>query len=110
MRGNADRQPSLTFTPSGEVEVRLPCELPFPGQEANMVARAKLVLVSAEPDLPAELNKLRADANPDKATQSPPDDLRRRVFHWRLLRIESDLSPVQSSQRPAEMGGAPGGQ
>jgi hypothetical protein len=89
------------------IELRVPCELPFPGQETSSAARGRLVVVSTDPELIRELNQLRSEANPDNATPIPPATITRRDFKWRHVRLESDMVKVQmqTQDRP----GGPGG-
>jgi hypothetical protein len=105
LRSSPDTHPILTVTES-RVEVRIPCELAAPGQDAASAARGRLVVVSDDSGLLGELKQLRAEANPDGGTGSPPADLARRNFKWRLVGLESDMVKVQM-QRPGEPGGAP---
>lgn len=112
LRNSADTHTLLTITDT-TVEVRVPCELPFPGQDTSAAARGRLVLVSLEPDLVRELNQLRAEANPDAGTSTPPPAIIRRDFKWRLVRLESDMVKVVTQQRmpatqePTDTMGAP---
>lgn len=111
LRNSPDKQALLTLTDTS-IEVRVPCELPLPGVDTNAAARGRIVVVSTDPALLAELKQLRAEANPDVGTAMPPEELFRRDFKWRIARIESDLVRVVMQQRPGEGGPpvpAPGG-
>ena len=111
LRNSTDKQAHLTVTDSA-IEVRVPCELPLPGVDANAAARGRVVVVSTDPALLAELKQLRAEAKPDDGTTMPAEELFRRDFKWRIVRIESDLVRVVMQQRPGEGGPpvpAPGG-
>lgn len=85
------------------VEVRVPCEVPLYG--SGTAARGRLVLVCSEPDVLAEVKKLRAEANPDQGTATPPPDFGKRPFRWRVARVETDLREVKVQQ---ERGGPRG--
>jgi hypothetical protein len=98
VRNSPDTTNMATITETS-VEVRIPCELPFPSSDTGAVARGKLVVVSTEPGLVQELKRLRSEANPDNGTSTPPLEILQRDFKWRLVRLESDLVKVQMVQR-----------
>jgi hypothetical protein len=78
------------------VQVRVPLEIPMPGTKSTAsAARGRIVLECTTPGIVEELRRLREAANPDEATSTQPEDIRKRVLSWKLLRIESDLKPVQ---------------
>ena len=106
LKNSLDNQPLLSVTES-MIELRVPCELPFPGQETSSAARGRLVVVSTDPELIRELNQLRSEANPDNGTPIPPATITRRDFKWRLVRLESDMMKVQmqTQDRPGVAGG-----
>jgi hypothetical protein len=107
LRNSPDTHASVVITDTA-VEVRVPCELPSVS-EGNAAARGKIVVVSDDPGLLAEIKRLKAEANPDAGTSSPPQELLKRDFRWRIARIESDMKPViVQQQRPGEPG-VPGG-
>jgi len=82
------------------VEVFVPCELPFPSAEgSSSAARCRIVVSCEDPALIEELKRLRAEANPDQGTQSPPDSFSTRNFPWRIVRLETDLNVVTLSGR-----------
>jgi hypothetical protein len=85
------------------IEVRVPCEVPLFGSAT--AARGRLVLVCTDPNVLTEVKKLREEANPDQGTATPPDGFAKRQFHWRVVRVESDLKEVKIQQGP----GGPGG-
>jgi hypothetical protein len=99
-----DGKDVLTVTDSA-VEVRVPCEVPISGTMA--AARARLVVACTEPDVLAELKRLRSEANPDQ-TVPPPQDIGTRVFKWRVVRLESDMYEVKQSGPGGLPGGPPG--
>lgn len=86
------------------VEVRVPCEVPLYG--SGTAARGRLVLTCTEPDVVAEVKKLRAEANPDQGTSTPPPDFLKRPFRWRVSRVETDFKEVKVAKEP---GGGPRG-
>jgi hypothetical protein len=106
LRNSADTHSSVHVTDTA-VEVRVPCELPFVGQDAMSAARGRLVLVSTDPKLLSEIKQLRQEANPDAGSSLPPQELRGRDFKWRVVRLESDLNKVVTQPRPGEPGGPP---
>jgi len=100
LRMSQDTQPLLSVTDSS-VEVRVPCELPSPGQETSSAARGRLVVVSTDPELLQELKQRRSEADPNHGTPTPPVEIIRRDFKWRLVRLESDMTKVQMQDRQA---------
>ncbi len=92
------------------IEVRVPCELPSPGTSGELAAsRGRVVVVCTEPDVIAELKRLRAEANPDAGSATPPPDFGQKRFRWRVARIESDLQDVKVNPQGAGGRGGPGG-
>jgi hypothetical protein len=102
-----DVHPLVTLTDSA-IEVRVPCEIPLAGKSG--AARGRVVVVCKQPEIISELNKLRAEANPDQATNVQPNLTPLRV-KWRVDRIESDMQEVEAGMqgRPGGPGMAPGG-
>jgi hypothetical protein len=97
----------MAFTDTG-IEVRVPVEIPNlqnPNPRDIAAARGRLVVVCTDPEARAEADRLRKAANPDQATTAPPDDLRRRPYPWKVLRVETDMASV--SAKPAGPGGGP---
>lgn len=94
IKGNEkiDTHNFLTVT-DNSVEVRVPCEVPLFG--SGGAARGRLVLACTEPDVVAELKRLRGEANPAQGTASPPDGFGKRPYRWRPLRVETDLMEVK---------------
>ena len=91
IKNNPDVNSTVIFSP-GVVELRLPVEIPF---DDGTSARARLVAECRDPALLAELQSLRASADPDKGTNDPPQATLARSFPWRVARIESDLYSVR---------------
>lgn len=82
------------------VEVYIPCELPFPSAEgSSSAARCRIVVSCEDPGVLEELKQLRAEANPDQATQTPPESFGTRNFPWRVVRLETDLNVITLSSR-----------
>lgn len=106
LRNTPDTRP-LVVVAGDTVEVKVPCELPFPGQDTSVAARGRLVVASAEPALAAELRRLRDEANPDRSSAEPPQDLRTREFRWRVVRVESDMARFQMPRSGEEGPGGP---
>jgi hypothetical protein len=62
-----------------------------------------------DPATLAELKQYKAAADPSKATLDAPDEVvRRRVFAWRVVRVESDMVPVSVGPMPGMPGGPEG--
>ncbi len=99
-----DKEDVITLTDTA-VEVRVPVEIPLLGK--TEVARGRVVVICTDPALLAELKQLKASANPGQGTASPPEDMVRRKAAWRVVRIESDLAPVNIVQQGGP-GGGPG--
>lgn len=98
LKNSQDRSATTTITDTA-IEVRLPCELALPGSDA-VAARCRLVIAASDPALLAELKVLKADANPDLSTISPPEALKTRSFpQLRLIRVETDLRPIANPPR-----------
>jgi hypothetical protein len=97
IKGNEKLDSQSTFSVTDvAVEVRVPCEVPLYG--SGTAARGRLVLVCTEPDVLADVKKLLAEANPDQGTGSPPPDLGKRPYRWRVARVETDLKEVKAQQ------------
>jgi hypothetical protein len=99
-----DAHALVTLTDTA-IEVRVPCEIPIPGKPG--AARGRVVVVCNQPEVIAELNKLRDSANPDQGVAEPPNQ----PVKWRVARIESDMQEVESTVygRQGTGGGPPGG-
>ncbi|HSQ57620.1 MAG TPA: hypothetical protein VLM40_18000, partial [Gemmata sp.] len=90
------------------VEVRVPCEMSALAPGGGFAYRARVVLSCTEPDVIAELKRLRASADPDSGTVPQPADFRKRHFKWQVVGIESDLARVSTSKmEQMAMEGAP---
>lgn len=108
LKNSPDKNSVITITDTG-VEVRVPCELPFPGADGTLAAaRARVVVVCNDPALIAELKQLRSEAKPENGTATFPEDLRSREFKWRVARIESDMVRIQVQQQQQASPGGPG--
>jgi hypothetical protein len=106
VRAGAEQVPLITLTDSA-VEVRFPADLPLQGEVA--VARARVVVVCTDPEALARLKALRASADPDASTSTPPPDFRAKLFTWRVARVETDLYPIRMpTERPGGPDGPPG--
>lgn len=106
LKNSPDTHPMLTVTDS-RIEVRVPCEISLPGQDATSAARGRLVIVPGDPGLIAELKQLRGEASPDQGTSTPATELLQRNFKWHVAGVESDMIKIQM-QRPGEPGSPPG--
>jgi hypothetical protein len=109
--GPIDKESQITVTETA-VQVRVPVEIPLLSTGSkHEVARGRVVVECTDPKLLAELKQLKEEAKPDQGTTSPPEDLGRRKISWRVLRIESDMVPVNiiPPGGPGGRGGMPGG-
>jgi hypothetical protein len=105
--GPIDKETDITLTETA-VQMRVPIEIPLLGTSGkHEVARGRVVVECADPKLVAELKQLKAEANPAAGTSSPTEEMMRRKFAWRVVRIESDMAPVNII--PPGGPGAPGG-
>ncbi|QDU22410.1 hypothetical protein [Urbifossiella limnaea] len=110
LRNTPDVHELMTFTDSA-VEVRVPVELPVESKKADLAARGRVVVECTDPALLADLKQLRASANPESGTISPPAGSGpRQGLRWRVVRVESDMRPVQTRESEGPPGGGgPGG-
>lgn len=92
LRNSPDTQDILLLH-ADRVEVQVPCELPFPGIGAASMAaaRGRLVVVSRDPELLAEVQQLRQAAQPGQPPFASATDFLQKDFKWRIARLESDL-------------------
>lgn len=91
-----DKEDLITVTDTA-VEVRVPVEIAVIGTGKVEVARGRLVVACTDPALLAELKQLKASANPAQGTTAPPEEFQRKKVTWRVVRVESDLQPVNLS-------------
>jgi hypothetical protein len=104
-----DTNALLTVTDTA-IEVRVPCEIPSLGITGDLAAaRGRVVVACTEPDVLAEVKRLRAEANPDDTSAVLSPDFRKREYKWRVVRIESDLYEITMTARQGPPGGPPGG-
>lgn len=110
LRSSPDVHELVTITDTA-VEVRVPVELPMESKKADIAARGRVVVVCTDPTLLADLKRLRESADPEAGTLAPPEgSTRRPQLPWRLVRVESDMRPVQSRDTDGQPGaGGPGG-
>jgi hypothetical protein len=93
LRSSADTAPIIVITPAA-VEVRIPVEIPV-DTKGEAFARGRLVVACTDPQVLAELQSLRASADPNAATAQEPQTTRDRVVTWRPVRVESDLYAIK---------------
>jgi hypothetical protein len=105
IRNSSDTVTTINVTDSA-VEVRLPVELPIPGDELS-AARGRIVVACTDPKVLGELKQLRAAAEPDKAS-SKADEFRDRTADWRVIAIEADMVKVQQQRGPRDPGAMDG--
>lgn len=107
LRNSPDTRDDIIITENA-IEIRIPCELPFATAEgSSSAARCRLVVACTDPTLLADFKRLRAEANPDHATDTPPPSVAKRNLNWRVVRVETDLNPITLSTRQDREG--PGG-
>jgi hypothetical protein len=102
----ADKESVIAITDAA-VEVRVPVEIPILGTGKMEAARGRLVVVCTDPALLAELKQLKGTADPAAGTSYFPEDLRRRTFPWRVVRVESDMVPLSPGPPGGGMGMEP---
>jgi hypothetical protein len=101
-----DKEDVITITDTA-IQVRVPIEIPLPAIGSKYeVARGRVVVECTDPTVIADLKQLKASANPNQGTASPPENLTRKI-PWRVARIESDMTPVNIIP-PGGPGGAGG--
>jgi hypothetical protein len=96
IRNNSDTISLINVTDSA-VEVRVPVELPIPGDDLS-AARGKVVAVCTDPAILDELKRVRAASDPNKPSDKP-DEFRDRSPRWRILAVESDLNKVKQREQ-----------
>ena len=101
-----DKEDVIALTDTA-IEVRVPVEIPLQNPGKIQVARGRLVVACTDPAVVAELKALKASANPSQGSSSPPEEMVRRKAAWRVVRVESDLAPVDVA--PPGGAGGPGG-
>jgi hypothetical protein len=106
--GNVTDKEDLVTVTDSAIEVRVPVEIPVLGTGKIEVARGRLVVACTDPAVLAEVKQLKASANPAQGTSSPPEELMRKKVLWRVVRVESDMLPVNIAQ-PGRGPGGPGG-
>lgn len=92
------------------VEVRVPVEIPILGTGKVEAARGRLLVTCTDPALLAELKRLKAAANPAMGLPTMPESVAgwtKRVT-WRVVRVESDMVPVNAAPRGRGGPGGPG--
>lgn len=105
-----DNKNAVNFITVSEtaIEMRVAVDIPvFDARNTPTAARGRVVIVCTDPDILAEVNKLRAAADPDQANSVPPLEFRGRQTHWRVLRIECDLTPAATRPPPPAPGPLP---
>jgi hypothetical protein len=107
--GNVIDKDDVTTITDTAVEVRVPVEIPLLGTQKLEVARGRVVVACTDPALLAELKQLKAAANPAQGTLNMPAEIERKKVTWRVVRIESDLLPVNLTPQGGPGGGPPGG-
>jgi hypothetical protein len=106
IRGSGDTNSTLTVTEHA-VQIRIPVEIPEPNMSAN---RGRLVIECTDPQVLADLSRLRDSADPNAASRDVPPDLRNRTYAWHVTRLETDMIPIQPREAPGPGGpGGPGG-
>lgn len=107
---SADKEVTVKVTDT-TVEVSVPIEVPLQSPNKVETARGRLVLAAKDPALIEELKQRKAAAVAgEKPTASPPPEMERwTATKWRVVRVESDLVPVNLGPGPGGPGGPPGG-
>lgn len=109
--GVPDKETTFKITDTA-VEVHVPVEIPLPGVGKVETARGKVVIACSDPALLAQIKERKSAAKGgEKPSANPPADLPLdKPFPWRVVRVESDLAPVNIQQQGGPGGpGGPGG-
>jgi hypothetical protein len=117
-----DKEDVISITPTA-VEVRVPVEIPLPGTSGKFeVARGRIVVTTTAPVILDMLKRYKDSANPEHGTASAPGELEVELkqhlkdptnpigwsIPWRVVRIESDMAPVNVAPRGPGGPGGPG--
>lgn len=113
---NLETAPQIVVT-SEEIRYTFPIEMGLPGKPQGFCG-GRLVLVSQNPQIIAELNeqqaKMKQLLNDPAKPELPKDESsfnllgNRPSRDWRVLRLETNLSPLSAPKQPGGPGG-PGG-
>lgn len=110
--GVPDKETMLKITDTA-VEVHVPVEIPLQSATGKVeTARGKVVIACSDPALLAQIKERKSAAKGgEKPSANPPADLPLdKPFPWRVVRVESDLAPVNIQQQGGPGGpGGPGG-
>ncbi len=108
--GVPDKENVLKITDAA-VEVHVPVEIPILNTTGKPeTARGRVVVACKDPALLAKIKEYKAAAlRGEKPSNNSPEEFTRKPdFPWRVVRIESDLVPV-NIQQPGGPGGPGGG-
>lgn len=92
--GAIDKEDVITVTDTA-IEVRVPVEIPVIGSGKMEASRGRLLVVCNDRTVIEDLKKLKGSANSAVSTLSPPEGMSRRIA-WRVVRVESDMLPVNA--------------
>ncbi len=110
--GIPDKENVLKITDTA-IEIHVPIEIPIQNATGKPeTARGRVVIACKDPALLAELKERKSAAKNETPSISPPTNMTRdKPLSWRVVRIESDLTPVNIQQQPGQgpPGGGPGG-
>lgn len=103
LKSAPERIPMVAFGENA-IEMKFPCELPIPGPDLG-VCKCRLIVTLNDPAVIAELQKLRAEANPSQATRTPPENIQPMPSEkWKLIRVESDMNEIKSRPTGKQQG------
>ncbi len=108
--GVPDKELILKLTDAA-IEVHVPVELPLLSSGGRTeTARGRLVVACSDPALLAEVKARKAAAKTDKVSGTFTEEVAwKAAIPWRVVRIESDLAPVNMVQPGGSAPGAGGG-
>ncbi len=96
---NLDKAPQIAFA-ADRIEFILPIEARLSILNPQYTG-ARLILVCDSPEVLQKVQEFKARANPDRVSFQPPSDLLAALppRNWRLLRLETNLQPLQAQAR-----------
>jgi hypothetical protein len=105
LKGSMDKT-AIFVLGNNDIELQLPCELPFPGSDVS-AARCRLIISCSDHVRVEELKRLREEAKADQGTVAIPDNIKSLLFKWRVVRIETDLIPIEAVRQRMPSPNAP---
>jgi len=107
LKNSMDKNAAVVIRDSA-IEVHLPCELPFSGSDLS-AAKARLVVAFSDPAFMDEMKRLRDEVTSDQENANYPSNLKPKNFPWRVVRVETDLYPIETKSNKMPSPGPPPG-